>query len=170
MADNVSLPYIDLGCGAEVLRKYALDNFGKKISPQAKDETVVDRFREIYLDETGITLADIEPEQELNFDDDGPEETTETVAKTTARPQPTAVTINIQEDEKDTHPAVGSHNFQTFRIVRGVDVRVSINTYHALKDAQKDVLIQKTALDGTVISTIKSVQTYPFSIVEWHYD
>jgi hypothetical protein len=156
MIDTSTIPYIDLACGADTLREYALNNFGKKISPQAKDETVIDRFREIYKEETGITLADIKTDAEE--EEDLPEKNPSGVEK----PKPIAVTINVQEDEKDTQPICGSVQFVPYRIVRNVNVKVSIPILVSLQNAMKTIFNPKTM-------EAKEVPMYPFSIVEYHF-
>ena len=156
MTGNSELPYIDLGCGADMLRQYALDHFGKKISPQAKEETVIDRFREIYKDETGVTLADI-----ADVPEDKEEDETEAAAEI-EKPKPIAVTINIQDDEKDTQPIVGSVQFVPYRIVRNTKVRVSIPILTSLQNAMRTIYNPKTM-------EAKEVPMYPFSIVEFHF-
>lgn len=157
MIETSSLPYIDLGCGSEALRKYALEQFGKKISVQAKDATVIDRFREIYKEETGVTLADIPDE---NDEDEETDEVTEEEEE--IKPKPIAVTINVQDDEQDPHPIVGSVQFVPYRIVRNVNVRVSIAILTSLQNAMKTVYNPQTMES-------KEVPMYPFSIVEYHF-
>ena len=155
MTENKALPYVDLAFDAEALRQYSKDNFGKKIAPNAKPETVVDRFREIYKEETGVTLADIGPDVD-------PEEEEEEEAPKDEAPKPIAVTINVQDDEKDTQPIVGSVQFVPYRIVRNVNVRVSIPILVSLQNAMKTVYNPKTM-------EAKDVPMYPLSIVEYHF-
>jgi len=157
MTDNNALPYVDLAFDAEALRQYTKDNFGKKIASNAKPETVVDRFREIYKEETGITLADIGPDI-----DPEEEESAAVEQETDKAPKPIAVTINVQDDEKDPQPIVGSVQFVPYRIVRNVDVRVSIPILVSLQNAMKTVYNPKTM-------EAKDVPMYPFSIVEYHF-
>lgn len=159
MIDIQSLPYIDLGADPEILRKYAKDHFGKVIHPNAKGDTVVARFKEIYLEETGVSLADIDPEATDNDTDDDPDDAT----KAQQERVPKFVTINIQDDEKDPSPVVGSVNFRAFRIVRNTDVKVSYAIFVALKNAIRDVLNEK----GEVV---KQVPYYTFSVVDKHYE
>lgn len=159
MTEQASLPYIDLGCDPAILRQYALEHFGKKISIQAKDDTVVDRFREIYKEETGITLADIKTDDDgFDFDDDDKPP----VQVVDNKPKPIAATINVQDDPIDPHPITGSVQFVPYRIVRNVDVRVSIPILNSLKSAVRTIYNPDTMLP-------KDVPTYPFSIIEYHY-
>jgi hypothetical protein len=164
MIEPTNLPYIDLGAGADALRKFALEYFGKKISHQAKDETVIDRFREIYKEETGVTLADVEPDLDEDDDQDEGVEGAEgtIVEETKPKPKPVAVTINVQEDEKDTQPIVGSVQFVPYRIMRNVNVRVSMPILTSLQNAMKTVYDPKTMES-------REVPMYPFSIVEYHF-
>lgn len=154
--DTSKLPYIDLGCDTEDLKKYALEHFGKKIAANAHPETVISRFREIYKEETGITLQDIEDVDEFNEDDEEP------VKQEKKKPTPSHVTINIQDDEKDPHPVCGSVQFVAYRIRRNEDVKVPYHIFLSLRDAKKTVLNEKMEA--------KEVPAYPFSVVEYHFD
>lgn len=158
MIEPSILPYIDLGCGADTLRKYSMEHFGKKISAQAKDETVIDRFREIYKEETGVTLASIDDVP----DPDEDEETEDQEKAKDDKPKPIAVTINVQDDEKDPQPITGSVQFVPYRIVRNVNVRVSLPILHSLQNAMKTVY-------NPLTMESKEVPMYPFSIVEYHF-
>lgn len=163
MIEPSKLPYIDLGCDAEILKQYALDHFGKKISAQAKDETVVSRFKAIYFEETGVTLAEIADVSDPD-EDDADEDTDETTTPAKdKKPQPIAVTIIVQDDEKDPHPIVGGVQFVPYRIVRNVEVRVSIPQLTSLRNAMKTVYNPETMEP-------KQVPMYPFSIVDHHFE
>lgn len=153
-----NLPYIDLGCDAATLRKYALENFGKKISATAKDETVRVRFREIYKEETGIELQDVDP-----LDDHEDDEPEEGERQKEEKPQPTHVTINVQDDERDPHPICGSVNFVSYRIERNKDVKVPWHIYQSLLIAKRTVVDPDTKVS-------KEVPMYPFSVVDFHFE
>lgn len=155
-----SLPYIDLGNEPSVLIQYAKDHFGVRIAANAKPETVVAKFRELYKDATGTVLPDVAPLDD-DFEDDEQED--EKVAAKKEKPVPTHVTINIQEDEKDKHPVCGSVQFVPYRIMRNVNVKVRYQIYQSLKDAVKTVL-------DTATMEKKDVPAYPFSVVEFHFD
>jgi len=162
------LPYIDLGADPATLRQYAQDHFGKKISPQAKDDTVKDRFKAIYFEETGITLADVDPL--FNDDDfeadmviDQPAATATVTAATPAVRQPIAATIIVQDDPADPGAVSGAVNFVSFRIMRNVEARISIPQLNALK------LAVKTTYDTSTMAP-KDVLAYPFSVVEMHFE
>lgn len=159
MIDTASLPYIDLGAPADVLRQYALEHLGRKISPVAKDETVVDRFAAIYEEETGIRLQPVEP---MKDDDDEDEEEKPAAEKKPAAPKPIAATIIVQDDEKDPGAICGSVNFRAYRIKRNIEVRVSMAILESLRNAKKTVYDPKTMISKEVLS-------YPFSIVQLHY-
>lgn len=163
--DISTLPYIDLGASEEALRAYALDHFGKKIHPNAKGKTIVDRFAAIYEEETGVRLQPVEdPDNGEEGDDD--EDVAAAGAATSKKPverKPIAATIIVQEDEKDPSPICGSVNFVAYRIMRNVEVRVSMPILNSLRNAKKTVYNTKTMES-------KEVLAYPFSIVEYHYD
>lgn len=162
------LPYIDLGADPATLRQYAQDHFGKKISPQAKDDTVKDRFKAIYFEETGVTLADVDPlldddDFEADMVVDQPAATTTAAVTTPAVRQPIAATIIVQDDPMDPGAICGAVNFVPFRIMRNVEVRVSIPQLNALKMAVKTTYDPKTMAP-------KDVLAYPFSVVEMHFE
>lgn len=149
-----SLPYIDLGAPPATLKQYALDHFGKKISAQAKDETVVDRFQAIYFEETGVQLKPIEESADEADDNDK--------GQAEVKRKPVAATIRVQDNPLDRGAIVGGVNFVSYRIMREVDVKVSIPVLEALRNG-------KTSLHDPETLEEKVVQTYPFSIVEMHY-
>ncbi len=157
--DTSTLPYIDLGASADVLRQYALDHLGKKISVNAKDETVIDRFAAIYEEETGVKLQRVDPIKDDEDEED--EKPAETPAKP-AGPKPIAATIIVQDDEKDPGAICGSVNFVAYRIMRNVEVRVSIPILESLRNAKKTIYDPKTM-------TSKEVLAYPFSVVQFHF-
>jgi hypothetical protein len=160
--DAAALPYIDLGASEEVLRAYALDHFGKKIHPNAKGQTVVDRFAAIYEEETGVKLQPVENDfGEDDGDDTDVAATTDQENKPPER-KPIAATIIVQEDEKDPAPICGSVNFVAYRIMRNVEVRVSMPILNSLRNAKKTVYNPKTMES-------KEVLAYPFSVVQYHY-
>jgi hypothetical protein len=144
-----NLPYVDLGCSADTLRKYCQDHFGKKISTNAKDETVVERFAQIYLEETGIALT---PVTDSKDDDE----------EKTAR-QPTHATIVVQDDERDPSPVCGSVNFVAYRIPRNKEVKVPYKIVESLRHASKTIYDPDTMEPKQILS-------YPFSIIENHYE
>jgi len=145
-----NLPYVDLGCSADTLRKYCQDHFGKKISTNAKDETVVERFAQIYLEETGIPLSPVTRSK----DDD---------EEVKPARNPTHATIIVQDDERDHSPVCGAVNFVAFRIERNKEVKVPYKIVNALRHASK------TVYDPDTMEP-KQILAYPFSIIENHYE
>lgn len=164
MKDVTALPYIDLGQPADVLRQYAKDNFGKVISPIAKEETVIDRFQSIYEEETGIKLQPV-AKVDLDEDDDEvvQEKATPKNKAKAEKPKPIAATIIVQDDPTDPMPITGGANFLSFRIMRNVEVKVSMAIVNALSDAKKTLYEPKTMI-------AKEVLLYPFSIIKYHFE
>jgi len=171
--DTRTLPYIDLGADKDILRQYALEHFGKKISAIAKDETVVDRFQAIYEEETGVKLAPVD--KTLN-DDDEPDtdgEDIEAVAETKPKAKsakakpvkryPIAATIIVQDDPADPSDVKVGAQFVAYLIKRNVEVRVPMSVLESLKDAKQTHYDPKTMESKDVLS-------YPFSIVQYHYE
>lgn len=158
--EPTNLPYIDLGASPELLRQYALDHFGKKISSRASDETVIDRFREIYKEETGVTLPDVAPFDDDQDDEDDDDKPAEVKAE---KPKPTFVTINVHDDENDPHPITVGVQFTAWRIRRNEDVKIPYRVYEALLNAKRTVINPET-------KQTKEVPTYPFSVVEFHFE
>lgn len=154
MADTAALPYVDLGNSVDVLRQYAQDHFGKRIPATAKDETVRDRFAAIYFEETGVKLAkvDIVADEPDALIPDEPK-----------KRKPTHATIIVQDDEKDPGAVSASHNFVAFRIQRNVEVKVNISQLESLQHAKRTIYHPDTMEPKDVLS-------YPFSIVEYHYE
>jgi hypothetical protein len=159
MIDKETLPYIDLGASAEALRQYALDHFGKKISPIAKEDTIRDRFAAIYEEETGIKL---QPVESLNDEEDEKEDEVKAESAKPAPPKPIAATIIVQDDEKDPGAICGSVNFVAYRIMRNTEVRVSMMILESLRNAKKTVY-------DPALKSSKEVQAYPFSVVQYHF-
>lgn len=163
MIDANTLPYIDLGAPADILRQYSMEQFGKKISATAKDETVVERFKAIYLEETGIELTVMPGSGAPEFDDEDEGDTPPAAAPQVAKKRlPIAATIIVHEDEKDPSPICGSVNFVAYRIKRNTEARVSMKILQSLKNAKKTVYDPETMES-------KEVLQYPFSIVEYHF-
>ncbi len=155
MTENKPLPHIDLTAAPEALRQYAMEHLGAKIAANAKDETVRDRFKDIYFKETGIELAPIdEPEKKP---------AKKSAEKVAEKPQPIAVTINVQDDPLDPSPICGAVNFKSYRIMRNTDVRVSLPILESLRNAKR------TIYDPENMNP-KEVPMYPFSIVEHHFE
>lgn len=178
MIDKNSLPYIDLGADTEILRKYALDHFGKKISTNYKPETVAERFREIYKEETGIELqqvAAITDDPDVDNDDDvqgeSPDEVHDDLPEVKKKPAklvkqkriPTHATIILQDDPTDPGDVKVGAQFVSYLIKRNVEVRVPIAVLNALKDAKQTLYNPKDM-------TSKEVLAYPFSVMEYHYE
>lgn len=156
MTDISSLPYIDLGASPADLIKYAQEHFGIRIASNAKPETVVARFAGIYKEETGKTLDPVV--------DNDPDEDEDDVQEPAEAPKvPKYVTINIHPDEKDPHPVTGGANFRSFRVERNKDVKVPFWVYNSLKNAVTIKTDPKTMEK-------RPVQTYPFSVLEQHYE
>lgn len=157
MIDASTLPYVDLGNSPDALKEYAKTNFGKVISPLAKDDTVKDRFAAIYFEETGVKLApvDIAPEEP---DDEDEKSVTPAVKR-----EPIAYTIVVQDDPLDTGAICGSVNFIAYRIQRNVEVKVSKLIYESLKNAVR------TIYDPVTLEP-KDIPYYPFSVVQVHYE
>lgn len=148
------LPHIDLTAAPEALRQYAQDHFGKKISAQAKDETVVERFAQIYFEETGITLEGADPQ--------GKKDAPPAKKDPDIKKEPTHATIIVQDDDKDPGAICGSVDFVPYRIVRNVEVKVSNKILNSLRTAMKTIYDPETMAP-------KDILAYPFSIVELHY-
>lgn len=165
MKDATALPYIDLGQPADILRQYAKDNFGKVISPIAKDETVIDRFQSIYEEETGIKLQPVAKVDIDENEDDAlvPEKATPKAKTKAEKPKPIAATIIIQDDPTDPMPITGGANFLSYRIKRNEEVRVSMAIINSLSDAKKTLYDPKTMAS-------KEVLLYPFSIIKYHFE
>ncbi|MBV5329138.1 MAG: hypothetical protein JZU65_16175 [Chlorobium sp.] len=150
------IPFIDFDAAtAEELRKYCEDNFGKKIHVSAKDETVRERFAQIYLEETGNKVVRKDP----LFDDDEVESEPDTKKK----PQPTHATIIIQDHEGDTSHVSGCVNSLTFLIQRNVEVKVRAEIVEVLRNAVRTVY-------DPITMAPKDVLAYPFSIIEYHFE
>ncbi len=148
----LDFPHIDLTATPDALRQYAQEYFGKKISTQAKDDTVRERFAQIYLEETGITLEGVDQQEKKSG----------TQAEPEVKRKPKFATIIIQDDEKDPSPVTGSVQFVAYRIKRNVEVKVRWAIVESLKNAVRTVYDPETMAP-------KDVTGYPFSIVELHY-
>jgi hypothetical protein len=140
------LPFIDINSSPEVLRAYALEHFGKKISGAAREDTVRDRFAAIYFEETGKQLV---PEVEE--------------APQPKKREPVAATIIVQDDPNDPSPVCGAVNFVAYRIKRNTEVRVSMPILRSLQCAVK------TVYNPDTMEPREALQ-YPFSILEYHYE
>ena len=158
MTDTSALPYIDLGASADTLRSYAQDHFGKKISSQAKDETVRSRFADIYEEETGTRLAEVSLDLDGEDFDKDPEDE-EAKAIEAAKPKPRAYKIVVQDDQNDPHPITGGVNFVSYRIIRNKEAIVSPAILESLRNAKKEIFDPDTMVGS-------EVPQYPFSIVE----
>ena len=163
MIDPSTLPYVDLSNSPDALRLYAQEHFGKKIHPNAAEDTVRERFAKIYKEETGKILAPYDPEADpalnnLDEDDDQQDATT-----TPAPKVPKFAVIVMQEDPLDPHDVKLGHNFVAYTIWRNEEVKIPHFLVSVLRDAKKEVFNPKTLEK-------KEVPAYPFSIVDLIYD
>jgi hypothetical protein len=168
MIEPSALPYVDLSNSADALRAYAQEHFGKKISANAKDETVRERFAQIYHEETGAALPAYDPaadkppvdDDDDDGDQDSPVHTATNPPGTKEKKTPKYVVVNLQEDPSDIHDVKLGLNFRTYLIQRNVDTKIPFALLGVLRDSKRTVYNPKTMV-------AKEVPAYPFSILEY---
>lgn len=100
-------------------------------------------------------------------DDDGSEQASDEIAETE---RPSHVTVNVFEmpnTPKDVHIIVDGYPRQ---FLKGKDVKLPYKVFTALDEAREITYEPKTNEDGHTVMEPTEAHTYPFGIVERHFE